>query len=612
MTGLGLQDPRERNALAQRLLGRETVASALADSIEACAALAPGGWGLTVRSDDNAIRLNAGPIEVFVIREEQVTVFVDGTRIAAPPPGVRLGVVGVYRSVPCSARAEVSLSQLNSAWPLLQDAHIALLKQAVEVRSGYSWKKSHSPAALSFLRERLGRPLPEPDYDSGEVAHEKAIAGWVVKGVCRPRPGRGWMDERAWAEWLVPGFSGHWRTKKTVRGSAQQAPVFFFKGFPKSVLVGEGRLTSGAEKRGDETSIGIETTRVFARPLHQNILRADPLLADASFLKSGPVDTFYPLTSAHVRRIRELAESQAVSNVADAPERKIRWVFFSRFQAEPKGHSPGLVGLRFPCREEAGSGDLAILVEPKIGVAALVEVTGTTNEAVFDWWRWTCLARVVGSPSPPISLDDLRADAILRDWNVAKRSLTAPTSVMPELDQGIASRMAWLLAQRGAALPQGVDGLGVPQIGAVEDDFQPRSEEDARDRINRSIAVRRGRRKFREALLGAYGKRCAITGCDAEDALEAAHIEPYNGDATDHVRNGLLLRADIHTLFDLQLLRIDPDTLLIELAEPLRGTAYEELRGKRLRPPEQVEQHPSIEALRRRAGKERRSVTEKG
>ncbi len=50
--------------------------------------------------------------------------------------------------------------------------------------------------------------------------------------------------------------------------------------------------------------------------------------------------------------------------------------------------------------------------------------------------------------------------------------------------------------------------------------------------------------------MDAYGGRCAVTNCDIEDVLEAAHISPYNGPSTDQVYNGLLLRTDIHTLFD--------------------------------------------------------------
>ncbi len=92
----------------------------------------------------------------------------------------------------------------------------------------------------------------------------------------------------------------------------------------------------------------------------------------------------------------------------------------------------------------------------------------------------------------------------------------------------------------------------------AEGDFTPKSQEETRERISRSIAQRRGQPKFRKDLLEAYGYHCAITGCDAEEALEAAHIIPYCETEDNAIYNGLLLRADIHTLFDLSLITIAP------------------------------------------------------
>jgi hypothetical protein len=114
------------------------------------------------------------------------------------------------------------------------------------------------------------------------------------------------------------------------------------------------------------------------------------------------------------------------------------------------------------------------------------------------------------------------------------------------------------------------------------DSFDPASIEDGRERLAREIAVRRGQPKFRACLISSYGI-CAVTGCNVEAALEAAHIVPYQGEATNHPANGLLLRADIHTLFDLGLLAVDPDKLEILLSAELDGTEYENLRGQALK-----------------------------
>ena len=79
-------------------------------------------------------------------------------------------------------------------------------------------------------------------------------------------------------------------------------------------------------------------------------------------------------------------------------------------------------------------------------------------------------------------------------------------------------------------------------------DFDAKDTKDARKKVMRAIVLRRGQPEFRRDLIAAYEGRCAVTGCDLVDALEAAHIVPHRGTHTNVVRNGLLLRADIHTL----------------------------------------------------------------
>lgn len=112
------------------------------------------------------------------------------------------------------------------------------------------------------------------------------------------------------------------------------------------------------------------------------------------------------------------------------------------------------------------------------------------------------------------------------------------------------------------------------------DYFKPKSFADARKRIFRAIVQRQGQRKFRTHLLEVYNRRCVITGFDAEKALEAAHIHPYKGDNTNEIWNGLLLRADIHTLFDFHLIAINPETNQVCIAPELKNTEYGELDGK--------------------------------
>jgi hypothetical protein len=62
----------------------------------------------------------------------------------------------------------------------------------------------------------------------------------------------------------------------------------------------------------------------------------------------------------------------------------------------------------------------------------------------------------------------------------------------------------------------------------------------------------------------------------------------------------LLLRSDIHTLFDLDLIGIDPETLTISVAPAIKATVYAELQGQTLTFPENVANAPNTEALKER------------
>lgn len=115
--------------------------------------------------------------------------------------------------------------------------------------------------------------------------------------------------------------------------------------------------------------------------------------------------------------------------------------------------------------------------------------------------------------------------------------------------------------------------------------FLPESVEDERDRVLRSIVQRQGQQAFRLALLEAYENKCAMTGCRVVDVLEAAHIHRYMGKETNLVSNGLLLRADVHTLFDLNLVSVDTFTMRICVAPSLAGSSYGELVGRPLASP---------------------------
>ncbi|WNG56064.1 HNH endonuclease [Archangium gephyra] len=128
------------------------------------------------------------------------------------------------------------------------------------------------------------------------------------------------------------------------------------------------------------------------------------------------------------------------------------------------------------------------------------------------------------------------------------------------------------------ALPEEGLGLGLVANDASEEPYVPDGRDD-RERTARQIRARRGQAAFRQKLRERFQDTCLVTRCRLSDLLEAAHISPYRGEKDNHPSNGLLLRADIHTLFDLELLGINPETLQISLHPRLGGMGYDNLAG---------------------------------
>lgn len=128
-------------------------------------------------------------------------------------------------------------------------------------------------------------------------------------------------------------------------------------------------------------------------------------------------------------------------------------------------------------------------------------------------------------------------------------------------------------------------------------EFDPDDIPDERVRQLAEVVRRRGQSKFRRELLSAYEGRCAVTDCDAIDALDAAHISPYRGPKSNNSQNGLLLRSDIHNLFDLGLIAVDVQNMTLVLSSKIKGTHYGKLHGQMLRIPADNRKRPSAGAL---------------
>lgn len=102
---------------------------------------------------------------------------------------------------------------------------------------------------------------------------------------------------------------------------------------------------------------------------------------------------------------------------------------------------------------------------------------------------------------------------------------------------------------------------------------------------------------FRKRVLEAYDFRCAITGCNVEAALQACHIYPYKGGNTDCVQNGILLRADLHILFDRFYFCINSSDYSIVVSKAILNRIHGIPSGCRLQVPVKTWHGPSKVAL---------------
>ena len=123
-------------------------------------------------------------------------------------------------------------------------------------------------------------------------------------------------------------------------------------------------------------------------------------------------------------------------------------------------------------------------------------------------------------------------------------------------------------------------------VAEIEINYEKSSlEEDLRLWRDTQQVIRQGQADFRKELLEAYASKCAITGYDIELALDAAHVRKYNGRHTNIVQNGILLRKDLHKLFDHGVIGIRPDDLGIVLNDRAKHSKYAELSTMRLTRP---------------------------
>lgn len=90
-------------------------------------------------------------------------------------------------------------------------------------------------------------------------------------------------------------------------------------------------------------------------------------------------------------------------------------------------------------------------------------------------------------------------------------------------------------------------------------------------------------------MLDRFGEACAFTGPQPPGALQAAHLYLYSANPEHDLRGGLLLRCDLHALFDRWLITVDPSTWSIQISPELkRYPGLADLDGRTVQLPEDL------------------------
>ncbi|MCF7699953.1 HNH endonuclease [Loktanella sp. M215] len=150
----------------------------------------------------------------------------------------------------------------------------------------------------------------------------------------------------------------------------------------------------------------------------------------------------------------------------------------------------------------------------------------------------------------------------------------------------------WALSENDVGTVEGlIDGAGGlgertgkdSLLEALRDEAQ-NIETALQERKAALIKPRPGQAAFRQAAIERHDGRCVFTRTNIPDVLEAAHVIPHTGAVEfERADNSLLLRRDIHALFDLFLLSIDAESGQVLVSPKLDRSLYAKLRGRVVR-----------------------------
>ena len=290
---------------------------------------------------------------------------------------------------------------------------------------------------------------------------------------------------------------------------------------------------------------------------------ADPVLAALPAFRAGPVATLFSIDTADAEHL--LAAARAEDKRTNPLYRQSMLLALGAARID-EGH--------YATRQTWRAGDRAWQAAQQAHQPMAIIFGDATHDS-GNLFRWALIDDLqVRKSGTQISWRGVRALQGYRTTDLIKVSDGRP--VPPGLGRIAAAVGTPLFLQREAS-------RAAREFDALTQIVQDAENDPvAYEQVWRRL--RRHQSPFRTNLMAAYGRRCAISGFDVPEVLQAAHIDAHAKSGDNRTDNGLLLRADLHALFDVGLVRIDPSSLRIDLHHSLRRSSYGELHGQQLRP----------------------------
>ncbi len=318
--------------------------------------------------------------------------------------------------------------------------------------------------------------------------------------------------------------------------------------------------------------------------------------------QSEPVGFVGNTDEAWFRFLRSLASERA--RVGERLEEVNFWRPASEkeFHAATPG-APFFFRLKSPTNAIAGFGYFARAVRVPLSIAweAFEKLNGA---ATFVGFRDSILGlrrRLRGpeaavNPDPTITCLMISDPCFFEDTDLVSQPSDWSRYIVP----GKAYSMASAEGARLWADCRARECVGPPGA-ARREDAATGIAEDARYGPGRLVRPRLGQGSFRLAVTDAYGMSCAVTGEHSLPVLEAAHIQPFSAGGPQQVANGILLRADLHRLYDRGFVTVTPD-LEFRVSPSLKerwgnGRSYDLYTGKTVSVPEDPADRPDRDLL---------------